>query len=61
MPLPPVHLVVGTRPEAVKLAPLHAALRDGGAVRPVLVATGQHTAMVRDALDAFGQVPDVTV
>jgi UDP-N-acetylglucosamine 2-epimerase (non-hydrolysing) len=61
MPIPSVHLVVGTRPEAVKMAPLYAALRDFGLVRPVMVATGQHTSMVRDALDAFGQVPDVTI
>ena len=61
MPIPTVHLVVGTRPEAVKMAPLYAALRDSGSVRPVLVATGQHTSMVRDALDAFGQAPDVTI
>jgi len=40
MPIPTVHLVVGTRPEAVKMAPLYAALRDSGSVRPVLVATG---------------------
>lgn len=61
MSLPTVHLVVGTRPEAVKMAPLHLALRAAGLVRPVMVATGQHTAMVRDALDAFGLVPDVTI
>jgi UDP-N-acetylglucosamine 2-epimerase (non-hydrolysing) len=59
--LPAVHVVVGTRPEAVKMAPLAAALRASGRVRPVMVATGQHTTMVTQALDAFGQRPDVTL
>jgi UDP-N-acetylglucosamine 2-epimerase (non-hydrolysing) len=59
--LPTVHLVVGTRPEAVKMAPLATALRAAGLVRPVVVATGQHTTMVRDALDAFDQLPDQVI
>lgn len=58
MTQPQVHLVVGTRPEAVKMAPLAAALRSAGLVRPVVVATGQHTSMVTQALAAFGQHPD---
>jgi UDP-N-acetylglucosamine 2-epimerase (non-hydrolysing) len=60
MTLPRVHIVVGTRPEAVKLAPLAAALRTAGRVHPVLVATGQHTTMVTQALAAFDQRPDVS-
>jgi UDP-N-acetylglucosamine 2-epimerase (non-hydrolysing) len=58
-PVPTVHLVVGTRPEAIKLAPLALALRRAGLVEPVLVATGQHPTMVAQALAAFGLVPDV--
>jgi UDP-N-acetylglucosamine 2-epimerase (non-hydrolysing) len=57
--VPTVHLVVGTRPEAVKMAPLATALRASGLARPVVVATGQHTTMVTEALAAFGQRPDV--
>lgn len=57
--LPRVHLVVGTRPEAIKMAPLALALRRAGLVEPVLVATGQHPTMVAQALAAFGLVPDV--
>jgi UDP-N-acetylglucosamine 2-epimerase (non-hydrolysing) len=52
-------VVVGTRPEAVKMAPLIAALHASGHVETVVVATGQHTAMVTDALRTFGQQPDV--
>lgn len=54
-----VHVVVGTRPEAVKMAPLVTALRASGLARPVVVATGQHTTMVTEALAAFDQRPDV--
>jgi UDP-N-acetylglucosamine 2-epimerase (non-hydrolysing) len=58
-PAPRVHLVVGTRPEAVKMAPLALALRRAGVLEPVLVATGQHPTMVAQVLDAFGLAPDV--
>jgi UDP-N-acetylglucosamine 2-epimerase (non-hydrolysing) len=38
-----VALVVATRPDAVKLAPVHAALAAEPSVRQVVVHTGQHT------------------
>jgi len=50
-------LVIGTRPEAIKLAPLVTALEQGLLVRPVVVATGQHQAVVDDVLELFGIVP----
>ena len=56
---PTVLVVVGTRPEAVKMAPLVQALHTSGVARPVVVATGQHTTMVTDALAAFDLQPDV--
>lgn len=56
-----VHLIVGTRPEAVKMAPLALALRRAGVLRPVLVATGQHPTMVAQSLAAFGLSPDVVL
>ncbi|MGK8487773.1 non-hydrolyzing UDP-N-acetylglucosamine 2-epimerase [Nocardia asiatica] len=40
-------LVVGTRPELVKLAPLAAEAAAGGVLEPVIVATGQQPEMVR--------------
>jgi UDP-N-acetylglucosamine 2-epimerase (non-hydrolysing) len=61
MSLSEVHLIGGTRPEAVKLAPVVAAMRDAGLVRPVMVASGQHPTMVSQALAAFDLVPDVTL
>jgi UDP-N-acetylglucosamine 2-epimerase (non-hydrolysing) len=59
--LPEVHLIAGTRPEAVKLAPVATAVRDQRLLAPVLVASGQHPAMVTQALDAFGLAPDVAL
>ncbi len=42
--------VVGTRPEAIKMAPVVWALRARGDVRATLVATGQHRDLLRGAL-----------
>jgi UDP-N-acetylglucosamine 2-epimerase (non-hydrolysing) len=42
----PVIVVVGTRPEAIKLVPIILALRESAVFRPVIVATGQHHSMV---------------
>lgn len=54
-----IALVVGTRPEAIKLAPLVRALRDAPGVEPVLVSTGQHRQMLDQALRVFGLAPDI--
>jgi UDP-N-acetylglucosamine 2-epimerase (non-hydrolysing) len=61
MSLREVHLVGGTRPEAVKLAPVALAMRDAGILAPVLLASGQHPTMVTQALAAFGLEPDITL
>jgi UDP-N-acetylglucosamine 2-epimerase (non-hydrolysing) len=53
----PIMFIAGTRPEAVKLAPLILDLRARGA-RPLLVATGQHRELFDDALAGFGLEPD---
>ncbi|WP_319458207.1 MULTISPECIES: non-hydrolyzing UDP-N-acetylglucosamine 2-epimerase [unclassified Mycobacterium] len=55
---PTVWLVGGTRPEALKIAPVFRVLRCGGVIRPVLVSTGQHPTMFHQGLAAFGLVPD---
>lgn len=50
-------VVVGTRPEAIKLAPVvHVARHE--AVDPVVFSTGQHLEMAQEALSMFGVVPD---
>ncbi|MER7283493.1 UDP-N-acetylglucosamine 2-epimerase (non-hydrolyzing) [Dactylosporangium sp. NPDC000244] len=59
--LPEVFLIAGTRPEAIKLAPVAAAMRAAGRLSPVLVASGQHPTMVTQALAAFDVEADVTL
>ncbi|WP_244816409.1 non-hydrolyzing UDP-N-acetylglucosamine 2-epimerase [Caballeronia sp. Lep1P3] len=53
-----VAVVFGTRPEAVKMAPLVHALRASRTLRPVVVVTAQHREMLDQMLDIFGIVPD---
>ena len=54
----PIAILFGTRPEAIKLAPVVLELRRRG--DPTLVATtGQHRELVHGVLDLFGIVPDL--
>ena len=57
--LPRVLIVVGTRPEAIKLAPVHAALAAAGRLEPVLLATSQHRELLAQALAPFGLAPAI--
>lgn len=54
-----VMLVFGTRPEAVKLAPLALALAADDRIELTTVVTGQHREMLDPVLELFGIVPDV--
>lgn len=56
-----VCVVVGTRPEAIKLAPVILALREEASVTCFVVSTGQHRDMCGQALAAFSIVPDHTL
>ena len=53
-----IAVIFGTRPEAIKLAPVVLALRDAGAPHAV-VTTGQHADLVADVLEPFGITPDL--
>lgn len=53
-----VCVVVGTRPEAIKMAPVALALKNDEAFRLHLLATGQHAEMLLNPLAFFGLVPD---
>lgn len=48
-----VAVVVGTRPEVIKMAPVYMALRESESVNPILLSTGQHREMLAQALGAF--------
>src|SRR6476620_7994543 len=56
-----VLIVVGTRPEAIKLIPIILALRDSERFRPIVVTTGQHDLMVREVFKLAGVWADVNL
>jgi UDP-N-acetylglucosamine 2-epimerase (non-hydrolysing) len=53
-----VMVVFGTRPEAIKLAPLVLALQRDKSFRPVVTVTAQHREMLDQVLELFGITPD---
>ena len=54
-----VLLVFGTRPEAIKLAPVYDAFRRAGNSSVRVCVTAQHRTMLDQVLGLFGIVPDV--
>ena len=60
MARPLVAFVVGTRPDAIKTAPVVAEfLKYAASVQTLLVSTGQHKEMLHQALGAFGLTADL--
>ena len=53
-----VMLIFGTRPEAIKLAPVAHALAARADFDPIVVTTAQHREMLDQVLDLFGIMPD---
>ncbi|MFK3891209.1 non-hydrolyzing UDP-N-acetylglucosamine 2-epimerase [Sphingomonas sp. NPDC079357] len=58
---PRLLVVLGTRPEAIKMAPVIAALRKRPQVDTRVLATGQHRTLLKQDLDVFGIVPDAEI
>ena len=56
-----IDIVIGTRPEAIKMAPVIVEMKRRGNFSVRVVATGQHTDMLRQALDYFGLKADVNL
>ena len=54
-----VAVIVGTRPEAIKLAPVIRALQASDTLRPLTISTSQHGQMVEQIFDNFGISPDI--
>lgn len=52
-------VVVGTRPEAIKLAPVVLALRASSGIDSLVLTTGQHRELALEALGMFSIRPDV--
>ena len=57
--LPRVTIVLGTRPEAIKLAPVIQEFRACEALETRVVLTGQHREMVTQVMDLFGLSADL--
>jgi len=53
-----VLLFFGTRPEAIKLAPVILNLRENPRFVPIVCTSGQHRALLHQALTVFSIVPD---
>lgn len=53
-----VLVVIGTRPEAIKMSPLISLLQQSSMIEVVLCTTSQHKDMVDRALDLFSITPD---
>ncbi len=51
-------IVVGTRPEVIKMAPVVMELRKSSTLKPILLSTGQHRQMLDQALKSFDLQPD---
>ena len=58
MASPRILSVIGTRPEAIKMAPVIRAIEGRGGTTHRVALTGQHTDMVDQVLGAFGIEPD---
>ena len=54
-----ISVIFGTRPEAIKLAPVVLALRARADIECRVCITAQHRQMLDQVLEAFGIVPDV--
>lgn len=55
---PKIMAVYGTRPEAIKIAPVVSALQSDDRFKSVVVSTGQHREMLEQVNKRFGITPD---
>ncbi|MEO7200674.1 MAG: UDP-N-acetylglucosamine 2-epimerase, partial [Dokdonella sp.] len=55
----PILVMIGTRPEAIKLAPVVLALRQRGSREVIVCRSGQHRDLLDGALDSFGLRTDI--
>ena len=53
-----IAIIIGTRPEVIKMAPVYLAMKSSTALTPILVSTGQHREMLDQACAVFGLHPD---
>lgn len=56
-----VTVIIGTRPEAIKLSPLIKKFRTNNSFKVRVVLTGQHKELVKQVLDIFNIKPDLNL
>ncbi|MFI4954909.1 MAG: non-hydrolyzing UDP-N-acetylglucosamine 2-epimerase [Gammaproteobacteria bacterium] len=61
VPVKTIAIIVGTRPEAIKLAPLILALQNEPEIKLHIIATGQHQELVTQVFNLFGIQADVNL
>lgn len=49
-----IAVLIGTRPEAIKMAPIIAALRRDSSLQPTVISSGQHRQMIDQVIQLFG-------
>ena len=54
-------ICIGTRPEAIKMAPVYLELLGDERFQPLLVSTGQHREMLQQVFNVFDIRPDVNL
>jgi UDP-N-acetylglucosamine 2-epimerase (non-hydrolysing) len=53
-------VIIGTRPEAIKMAPVISSLRQAG-IKTLVCASGQHREMLTQTLEVFSLRPDIAL
>ena len=53
--------ITGTRPEAIKVAPIVKELRKRDGIQTILCNSGQHKQMIEEIFSDFGLVPDISL
>ena len=56
----PVLLIIGTRPEGIKMAPVYHALQRAG-IPTVVCSTMQHNQLLIEVLELFDIIPDISL
>ena len=54
-------IILGTRPEAIKMAPLYLSLKREKKFKTLFCITGQHKEMLKQVLDIFEIKPDINL
>lgn len=56
-----VYLIIGTRPDTIKMAPIYHTLQSKSGIDIKLVSTGQHNELLAGALKSFNLKPDLDI